>query len=113
MSTNITRYRIKNLVKGNSCRFSKPIDESYYKPYFIIKAKTKFGASIYLGYKVGKVTVETNYLNAFKFYSKQKGIAMIYNQAANNFRSVIEESTVRIVEVSANAIVTGCYKIIA
>lgn len=108
--SNTFHYKIKNLNKKNACIFSKPLENN---SYYILKAKTHLGTSVYLGYSNGIATIETNYKSAYKFYTKQKGIAMIYNQASKEFRNSIVLDTLRIVEVTADAIVTGYYKIVA
>ena len=114
LKSNSIHYKIKNLNitsdKKDICIFSKPFSNS---SYYIIKAKTHLGTNIYLGYYNGTVTMKTNYKSAYKFNTKQKGIAMIYNQASKEFRNSIVLDTLRIVEVTADAIITGYYKVVA
>ena len=38
---------------------------------------------------------------------------MIYNQVAKDFKNSIVESTIRLVEVTADAFITAYYKIVA
>lgn len=114
LKSNSIHYKIKNLNitsdRKDVCIFSKPFSNS---SYYIIKAKTHLGTNIYLGYYNGTVTMETNYKSAYKFNTKQKGIAMIYNQVANDFKNSIVEDTIRLVEITADAFITAYYKIVA
>lgn len=114
LQSNSIHYKIKNLNitsdRKDICIFSKPFSDS---SYYIIKAKTYLGTNIYLGYYNSIVTMESNYKTAYKFCTKQKGIAMIYNQVATDFINGVVKDTIRIVEVTADAFITACYKIVA